>query len=422
MKIVIFGLGYVGAVTGACLAEMGSTVVMVDREPKKVEKLNSGKSPISEPLLSEIIARQVSTGQLRATTDASADVSDADFVLISVGTPTDSVTGAADLTAVRAVAKEIASEIKDRTDRVRLALCSTVPPGTTENVFRRILNEEGVSETSYALSFIPEFLREGSAVRDFKEPSRFIVGARSTEEAKEFENLRPDTVGKQYFVTTEVAETLKTTENCWHAVKITFANEIGRICDAYGVDASSVMDLLIQDTRQNVSATYMRPGFSYGGSCLPKDLRSMQHLAAARGVVVPMLVGTGSSNAAHIESAVRTVLATEKTHVALLGLAFKGNTDDLRESPSVELVERLVGKGIEVSIHDFEVDPENLIGANLSTWNRHAHLARMLDKDLSKVVASSDVIILAQHDKRYKELAGKSFRDKIVIDLVKMLG
>lgn len=422
MKIVIFGLGYVGAVTGACLAEMGSQVVMIDRESRKVETLNAGLSPIAEPGLADLIRKQVSDGKLSATTDAYADVETADMVLISVGTPTDPITGAADLTAVKSVAREVASEIKDRDSRIRIALCSTVPPGTTEGVFRQILEEEGISDSGFALAFIPEFLREGSAIRDFKEPSRFVIGSRSTEEAAEFLQLRPDTEGKEYLVSTEVAETLKTTENCWHAVKITFANEIGRICDAYGVDATAVMDLLTKDTRQNVSATYMRPGFSYGGSCLPKDLRSMQYLANSRGVTVPMLAGTGASNTAHVESALNEILNTGATHVALLGLAFKGNTDDLRESPSVELVERLVGKGIEVAIHDFEVNPSNLIGANLNAWNRHAHLAKMLNHDATAVLNSSEVIVLAQHDKRYRDLLSQISPSKKVIDLVKMLG
>lgn len=404
MKIALFGLGYVGAVTGSCLADAGFDVHIIDTEPRKVSALLAGKSPIAEPGLDDLIKKGLDSGLLTASTDAVLALAHADFALVSVGTPTDKLSGAADLTAVKSVAAEVAKYLGTSDSHLAIALCSTVPPGTTEGVFRKILEASNIPDDRYSLSFIPEFLREGSAIRDFREPTRFIIGSRSTAEAQVFGQLRPDMADITHLVATEIAEMVKTVENAWHAVKITFANEIGRICDAYEVDASAVMELVVRDTRQNVSAAYMRPGFAYGGSCLPKDLRSLLHLGAARGVHAPMLGGTSTSNSEHIDSAYREIVAHGSPKVAVLGLAFKGNTDDLRESPSVDLVEKLVGAGIDVSIHDFNVNPESLIGANLQAWTRHSHLAQRLKPSLNDVIESADVLVIAQYDKRYLQV------------------
>jgi GDP-mannose 6-dehydrogenase len=416
MKIAIIGLGYVGAVTGSALCDMGNHVTLVDRDERKVELLNNAQSPIAEPGLKELIVKGVSTNQLVATTSVKQAGLDCDLVMISVGTPTDYESGAPDLTAVRRVSEDLAQAISERTTPLLVAVSSTVPPGTTETLVRPILEAGGKNAGKYFLCFIPEFLREGTAIDDFRYPTRFVVGASSKEEAAEFGVLRSDIPEKHHYVDTSVAEMLKTTENCWHATKVTFANEVERVAQAYNVDAQQVMDLLLKDNKQNVSTTYMRPGFAYGGSCLPKDLRSMVRLGQVTGVSTPMLAGISASNRDHVDSALSRIVAMGKPRIGILGLAFKADTDDLRESPAVDLIELLVGKGFAVNVHDYEAHRHPAFGANLNEWNRHAHLEDRMIESTDELIAGSDVIVLTQFNRRYLEVvanlpAGIAFID-----------
>jgi GDP-mannose 6-dehydrogenase len=282
---------------------------------------------------------------------------------------------------------------------------------------RPILEANGSNSGKYFLCFIPEFLREGTAIDDFRYPTRFVVGASSTEEAAQFGPLRSDIEDKHHYVDTSVAEMLKTTENCWHATKVTFANEVGRVAEAYNVDAQQVMDLLLKDNKQNVSATYMRPGFAYGGSCLPKDLRSMVRLGQITGVSTPMLSGIAASNRDHVDSALAQILSVGKPRVGILGLAFKADTDDLRESPAVDLIELLVGKGFSVTVHDYEAHKHPMFGANLNEWNRHAHLADRMIESTDDLIANSDVVVLTQFNRRYLEVLKSLPSDVVFIDL-----
>ena len=401
MKIAIIGLGYVGAVTGSALCDMGHHVTLVDRDEHKVTMLNNAESPIAEPGLKELIVKGVAAGQLVATTSVKQAGLDCDLIIISVGTPTDHASGAPDLNAVRRVSEDLASAISERTTPLRVAVSSTVPPGTTETLVRPILDSNGLNVGKYFLCFIPEFLREGTAIDDFRYPTRFVVGAASAEDAAEFGALRTDIADKHHYVDTAVAEMLKTTENCWHATKVTFANEVGRVAQAYNVDAQHVMDLLLKDNKQNVSATYMRPGFAYGGSCLPKDLRSMVRLGQITGVATPMLSGIAASNREHVDSALNQILALGKPRIGILGLAFKADTDDLRESPAVDLIELLVGKGFTVKVHDYEAHRHPMFGANLNEWNRHAHLADRMIESPTELMTDSDVVVLTQFNRRY---------------------
>lgn len=404
MKIVIVGLGYVGAVTGSTLAEMGHHVTLVDKDTNKVDILNSGLSPIAEPGLTELISTMRGTGNLSATTNIAEAVSPADVVIISVGTPTDKATGKADLSAVKIVSRQIAEASRNRTKKIAVAVSSTVPPGTTQDIVRPILNEAGLPDNAFNLAFIPEFLREGTAIDDFRNPTRYVIGVRDGEDTSSFRAMRPDLTECTYVTSTGVAEMLKTVENSWHAAKVTFANEIARTSDALGINSHEVMELLIRDTKQNVSATYMRPGFAFGGSCLPKDLRSLVNLATSNGVNIPMLAAMTTSNSAHVDAAAQRIANFGQRKVGILGLAFKANTDDLRESPAVELIERLVGKGFEVEIHDYEVNRHQLFGTNLQEWNRHAHLADRLVESPEALINSSDVVVLTQHNRAYRGL------------------
>ena len=417
MKIAVIGLGYVGAVTGSCLADLGHHVMLIEKNLEKVETFNAGISPISEPGLTDLIVRGLTSGNLKAIGDGAEEFLGADLVIVSVGTPTNPATGRPDLTSIHSVAQELGRALKARIEPLKIAIASTVPPGTTEGIVRRYFDQEGIPQDKYALAFIPEFLREGSAISDFLNPTRFIIGSRSEAEAQEFITLRPELTNITFLTKTETSEMLKTVENSWHATKITFANEIGRISKSVGVDENEVMELLIADNKQNISATYMRPGFAFGGSCLPKDLRSLVYLGQSHGVEIPLLAGITQSNSNQIEVAVNHIVSLKKRRIGILGLAFKANTDDLRESPSVTLIERLLGKGFEVQVHDFEVDGTKLFGVNLNTWNQHSHLAENMVADPRELIRESDVVVLAQHNSRYLAILKDLPDDKILVDL-----
>ena len=417
MRIAVVGLGYVGAVTGSCLVDIGHHVTLIEKNLEKVDTFNAGISPISEPGLTALIARGLASGNLKATGDGVSEFLTAELVIVSVGTPTDPATGKPDLSSIQSVAQELAIALKVRVNPLKIAIASTVPPGTTEGIVRMYFDHEGIPQDKYALAFIPEFLREGSAISDFLNPTRFIIGSRSKTEAQEFINIRPELSNITFLTKTETSEMLKTVENSWHATKITFANEIGRISKSVGVDENEVMELLIADNKQNISPTYMRPGFAFGGSCLPKDLRSLVYLGQSHGVEIPLLAGITHSNSNQIEVAVNHIVSWKKQRIGILGLAFKANTDDLRESPSVTLIERLLGKGFKVQVHDFEVNGSKLFGVNLNTWNQHSHLAKNLVVDARELIQDSEVIVLAQHNSHYLEVLKDLPDDKILVDL-----
>ena len=409
MKILIFGLGYVGTVSGTLLSKLGNEVVIVELNAEKVAIFNSGKSPIYEPQLNEIISQQVNFGALRATSQPVRDLSETDVILISVGTPTNQANNQVDLTALNSVVDSIAKNIAKRTSPILIAVCSTVPPGTTENVVRKLLVESGVSQNNFVLGFIPEFLREGSAVLDFLEPSRFIIGANSIEEAGKFLKLRPDLSDRTYLISTQDAEMLKIVENGFHALKISFANEVGRLSRRIGADGNKVMELLTLDTRQNISKAYLRPGFAYGGSCLPKDLRSFQQLGLNHGVKLPLVDAIAVSNTNQIYESIDRIRNSKFQKIGILGLAFKADTDDIRESPSLAIIECLALEGHEIIVHDFGVNPLNLTGANLKRWQIFERIGVKFSNDLNFVISISELIVVTQHNKKY-------FQDKSVLE------
>jgi len=420
MKILIIGLGYVGAVTGSALADMGHEVTVADIDEAKVGIFNDGHSPIPEPGLDDLIRKGVAAGRLNATTKVAEAAKAADVAIISVGTPTDESTGDPDLTAVERVAVELSEVLDGRESPLLVAVASTVPPGTTEGLVRPILETTGGDSEKFHLCFLPEFLREGTSIEDFRNPTRFVVGARTPEEAEPFRQIRADIPERHYVAATEVAELQKSAENCWHATKVTFANELGRIAEANGIDANLVMDLLLADTKQNVSAAYMRPGFAFGGSCLPKDLRSIVRLADKSGVEAPMLAGIAESNSEHVSAAVRKILALGKPRVGVLGLAFKAGTDDLRESPAVALVYELAEAGLEIGIHDYDVSKSPIFGKNLREWDRNEELRNQMTESVEDLVSRSDVLVVTQYNRRYLEALADVPNSVEVIDLTGM--
>jgi GDP-mannose 6-dehydrogenase len=378
--IVVVGLGYVGAVTAACLAELGHAVVGVDVDRQKVDEIKAGRSPIVAPRLEELVAAGRESGRLKATTDLAEGLRTCDVVMVCVGTPARS-DGTVNLEHVERVSAEIGRELARAGRFVAVVYRSTVPPGTVDGQLRPVLERESSlrADDDFGVAMAPEFLREGSGVADFFEPPFIVAGVRDERTLAIVTELFAGLERPTHALSIEQAESLKYACNAYHALKITFANEVGRLLGAVGVDAREVMEVFCQDGRLNISTAYLRPGFAFGGSCLPKDMRALMHVARVHDVDVPVLTGILRSNESHLRLAVRRVLDAEAREVALMGLSFKPETDDLRESPYVELAETLVGKGVRLRIYDPIVNPERLIGANRRYIESHLpHLQEML--------------------------------------------
>ena len=419
MNIAVVGLGYVGTVTGACLAESGHSVVGVDVNPVKIDQLNQGISPVTEIRLDEMVRGNVEAGRLRATSDIAGAVADADVVLVCVGTPSGR-NGDVHLQDVLKVVAEIGGAIA-RLDGWRLVLItSTVPPGTVATEIIPLLERSSGKSwpEGFGVAFSPEFLREGTAVADFLSPPKSVVGAdddRSFETARSVYATFADDVTR---TSISVAEMVKFSDNAWHALKVAFANEIGRVADVHGVDSHAVMKIFKSDTRLNISTTYLTPGFAFGGSCLPKDLRTLTYRARSNGASIPVLESILPSNAAHLDLAIEKIKSIGAKRVALLGLAFKNGTDDLRESPALELAERLLGKGYTVTIHDEHVNLARLIGANREYVLRALpHVAQHLSDDYRAVIEEADVIVVTQDNPTYASAVDDARPDQTVLDL-----
>jgi GDP-mannose 6-dehydrogenase len=401
MKVVVVGLGYVGAVTAACLAELGHTVVGVDTDQQKAQEIEEGRSPIVEPKLGELVASGRKSGRLSARTTLNASLRDCDAVIVCVGTPAES-NGMVHLEYVERVSEEIGRELAQAKKFVAVLYRSTVPPGTVDGRLLRLLERESAPKRidhDFGVAMVPEFLREGSGVHDFFDPPFTVAGVRENRTLEVVSQLLADIGRPTHALSIREAEAVKYTSNAFHALKITFANEIGRLLKAAGVDARQVMRVFCQDDRLNISAAYLRPGFAFGGSCLPKDLQALTHIARLSDVEVPVLSNIMRSNESNVRLAVRHVLDTETREVALLGLSFKPETDDLRESPYVELAEALIGKGIRLRIFDPIVNPERLIGTNRRyIEERLPHLGDILVSTPSEALDGVSVTIVATAD------------------------
>jgi GDP-mannose 6-dehydrogenase len=419
MRVAIFGLGYVGAVSGACLAELGHQIVGVDISDAKITMINAGAAPIVEELVAELTSEAVATGRLRATRDAREALAGADVSLVSVGTPT-ARNGAPDLSYVDAVVREIGQALKGGSARHVVIIRSTVPPGATEDRFAPIL-AEALGEPLGArvdIAFNPEFLREGRSVRDFRAPPFTIAGAGSAQGADAIAELYRGVASPFIVTTPRTAESIKLISNAWHALKVGFANEAARILKASGVDTRAALDIFAQDDILNISKAYLRPGFAFGGSCLPKDLRAIISMADAARVEAPILKSALASNLAHIDAAVAAVRAYGRRPVALFGLAFKPGTDDLRESPYVLLAERLIGKGYPIRIIDPCVDASRLMGKNLEFIEREIpHFVELLADDAEDAVDAAEIIIFGHAQNVDKGAILERGVGKIIIDL-----
>jgi GDP-mannose 6-dehydrogenase len=400
MEVAVVGLGYVGAVTSACLAEMGHTVIGVDVDRQKVDEIEAGRSPIVEPRLEELVGAGRRTDRLQVTTDLARALGTCDVVMVCVGTPARS-DGTVNLEHVERVSGEIGRELAGAEQFVAVVYRSTVPPGTVDGELRPVLERESSrkADDDFGVAMAPEFLREGSGVADFFEPPFIVAGVRDERTLGVVTELFAGLERPTHALSIEQAESLKYACNAYHALKITFANEVGRLLGAVGVDAREVMTIFCEDDSLNISTAYLRPGFAFGGSCLPKDMRALMHLARIHDVDVPMLTGILRSNESHLRLAVRRVLDVEAREVALLGLSFKPETDDLRESPYVELAETLVGKGVRLRIYDPIVNPERLIGANRRYIESHLpHLQEMLVPTAEAALREARVAVVGTSD------------------------
>ncbi|VVM87212.1 GDP-mannose 6-dehydrogenase [Pseudomonas fluorescens] len=419
MNISIFGLGYVGAVCAGCLSARGHHVLGVDVSQAKIDLINQGKSPIVEPGLEQLLQDGVNQDRLRGTTDVQAAVLATDLSLLCVGTPSKK-NGDLDLVYMEAVCREIGTVLRDKQSRHTVVVRSTVLPGTVKNVVIPILEQYSGKKagTDFGVAVNPEFLRESTAIKDYDFPAMTVIGELDTQSGDLLASLYQGLDAPVIRKSVEVAELIKYTCNVWHATKVSFANEIGNIAKASGVDGREVMDVVCQDYKLNLSRYYLRPGFAFGGSCLPKDVRALTYRAGQLDVEHPLLASLMASNRNQVDIAFDLVERTGKRKVALLGLAFKAGSDDLRESPLVTLAEKLIGKGYDLRIFDANVEYARVFGANRDYIESVIpHVSSLLQNDLEQVIGEADVIVLGNNDERFAS-ALQNNEGKQVIDLV----
>ena len=421
LSISLFGLGYVGSVSAACFAHMGHKVTGVDISKTKVEMLDNGRSPIIEARMDELVAQANKSCRLHATTDSIAAVLASDVSFVCVGTPS-LKSGKLDLSHVEHVSREIGTALKQKKAFHTVVLRSTVLPGTTETLMIPAI--ESTSEkkhgTDFAVCYNPEFMREGSAVGDFLQPPYTILGSQSPEHLIAMRELYKEVPASMFETSIRVAEMVKYVSNLYHAVKVGFANEVGTLCKHLGVETDQVTKIFMSDTKLNISSAYLAPGFAFGGSCLPKDLRAITYRGKELDLELPLLESLMLSNAQHVDRAVEAVLATGKRKIAMLGLSFKAGTDDLRESPQVQLIKRLLGEGCQVKIWDKDVSLGRLAGSNRQYIEEVIpHIGSLLSADMPEVLQGGEVVIVGTKIER-AELGKLLAPGQIVIDLVNL--
>jgi GDP-mannose 6-dehydrogenase len=420
VKLSIFGLGYVGVVCAACLAEAGHDVVGVEPNQLKVDLVNAGRSPVIEEGIDERLSSAVRAGRLWATTDCETAVSTSEMALVCVGTPSRR-NGSLDLTYLHRVSQEIGRALAHRQRHFVVVVRSTVLPGTVRSVVIPALEAESRRRcgTDFGVCVYPEFMREGSAVRDFHQQPKVVIGATDDRSRQTLTSLVSDVAAPFFQTEIELAEITKYADNAWHALKVAFANEIGTLSKAHGIDGREVMEIFCADEKLNLSPSYLKPGFAFVGSCLPKDVRALSHEGRRLDLDLPLLESVLPSNSSHLERAFEAVAGERRRRVGVLGLSFKAGTDDLRESPVVELVERLLGKGFDVRIYDGRVSLARLVGANREFILRQIpHLADLLLPTLDDVLDHSEVVVIGNGDDEFKGITDRLQPGQRVVDLV----
>jgi GDP-mannose 6-dehydrogenase len=422
MKLSVFGLGYVGCVSAACFAKQGHHITGVDVNPRKVEIINSGKSPIVEPGVGELINEAVSSGYLRATTSAQEAVRNSTLSLVCVGTPS-RANGSLDLGHVTRVCEEIGDALKSESERHVVVMRSTMLPGTIRDVV--IPAFERTSGKTVGIDFHvctnPEFLREGSSLKDFNAPPFTLIGADDEAAATLVKELYAKIDAPLFTTPVKTAEMIKYVCNSFHALKVSFANEVGNICKALSIDSHEVMKIVCEDKKLNLSSYYMKPGFAFGGSCLPKDLRAINYRAKELDVELPVLGSILTSNRLQVERAVQMVTKTGKKKIGVLGFSFKAGTDDLRESPMVTLIETLIGKGYKLSLYDRDVSLARLFGANKEFIEREIpHISTLMRGSIDEVVGDAEVIVIGNKVEEFRDVQSELKAGQVLIDLVRL--
>lgn len=423
MRIGIMGLGYVGVVSACCLAKAGHQVIGVDPEPVKVDLINSGFSPIVEKDIPAMLKEQVEAGRLRATTEMDDEgLRLCDLYFVCVGTPS-RVNGGIDLTYVRRVCEQIGGMLVNHDVAPVVVLRSTMLPGTIREVVIPTLEEHSGKQAGadFGVCINPEFLREGTAVYDYYHPPVTVIGELGPASGNVLARLYTDTSGPLVRTDIETAEMVKYADNAWHALKVGFANEIGNVCKGLGVDGHAVMDIFCKDTKLNLSRYYLKPGFAFGGSCLPKDLRALLYKAKTLDLSLPILASILPSNQLQIERGIQAVVDKGEKKVGILGFSFKAGTDDLRESPVVELAERLLGKGYDLRIYDRNVSIASIRGANRDYILNHIpHISRLMLPNMSDVLEHARTIVIGNAAEEFRDLPMRLEYGQSIIDFVRI--
>lgn len=422
MNISIFGLGYVGAISAACLSKDGHTVIGVDNDPGKVALINSGRCPVVEKDADEIIRSSVELGLLSATTDVAQAVMNSQVSMVCVGTPSNE-NGSLDLSYVRKVAEEIGLAIKVKPSYHVVVMRSTMLPGSMQSVVIPALEEFSGKKAGvdFGVCINPEFLRESTAVYDYYNPPKTVIGEIDPRAGDVLASIYSHMSAPLIRDSIEVAEMAKYTDNAWHAVKVVFANEIGNICKKLGIDSHRVMDIFCQDTKLNLSPYYLKPGFAFGGSCLPKDVRALTYKARILDLEVPLLNSLIPSNSHQVDQAMKMITSNGAKKIGVLGFSFKAGTDDLRESPVVTVIERLIGKGYDLRLYDHNVHLASLTGANKDyIMNRIPHIYRLMSDNLDEVVDYADTLVIGNNAPEFASVVSDAMEDKHVVDLVRV--
>lgn len=424
MRISIFGLGYVGAVSAGCLAKDGHTVIGVDPYQPKVDLINAGNTPVIEQDIGEIIQRAVADGLLSATQDVRRAVLETDISLICVGTPSQA-NGSLDLKYVRKVCEEIGAALREKQDFHVVVARSTMLPGSMRTVVIPTLEDASGKQAGkeFGVCNNPEFLRESTAVYDYYNPPKTVIGETDAAAGDRLASLYSHLDAPLVRTSVETAEMVKYTDNVWHALKVGFANEIGNICKAVGIDGHEVMEIFCKDTKLNLSPYYMKPGFAFGGSCLPKDVRALTYRARASDIDVPILNAIIPSNQKQIEKGLAMITGKASKKVGILGFSFKAGTDDLRESPLVEVIERLIGKGYDIRLYDRNVKIASLVGANRDYILNHIpHISKLMVDSIDEVLAHADTVVIGNGAKEFSAIAERIPAGKCIVDLVRITG
>ena len=424
MKISIFGLGYVGTVSAGCLARDGHEVLGVDTVRAKVDLINSGLSPIVEADTSEIIAAAVRAGTLRATGDSAEAVRQTELSFVCVGTPSQP-NGNLDLRYIRRIAEEIGVALKHKNTRHTVVIRSTILPGSMRNIVIPILEEVSGQKAGadFGVCHNPEFLREGSAVTDFGAPPDTVIGELDPASGDVLASLYAKIDAPLFRTDLETAEMVKYVNNSWHALKICFANEIGNVCKSFGIDAHEVMRIFCQDNKLNLSAAYLMPGFAFGGSCLPKDLRALAYQAKVHDLELPLLTSILPSNELQVAKGLQLIMEKGHKQIGILGFSFKAGTDDLRESPMIEVIERLLGKGYDLRIYDKNVKIASLVGANRDfILNRIPHISKLMVDDSGAVLHHGKTIVIGNKDPEFQNVCERLHSDQVLVDFVRICG